>query len=201
MEFKRSNSSRGPLASGRRGQPLTSGRRGHAVGVATPKRSTTPLKKSSTNDTPTPPAVPGAAAASARSPAPPLPPRMSEPQSARYAAQEPSGLPNATTFERSASGTGSKGAFKRSITAVGMRRAEAIKHNNRVNVYVRVRAFREDETSGPMGQLAVNMDDSAVEVTVPKKGRFTFGFDGCFWSNDRACPSGKAPASQEDVFD
>ncbi|CAJ1020657.1 Microtubule binding/Kinesin motor domain containing protein, putative, partial [Leishmania lindenbergi] len=82
-----------------------------------------------------------------------------------------------------------------------MRRAEAIKHNNRVNVYVRVRAFREDETSGPMGQLAVNMDDSAVEVTVPKKGRFTFGFDGCFWSNDRACPSGKAPASQEDVFD
>ncbi|CAG9572191.1 putative kinesin [Leishmania major strain Friedlin] len=82
-----------------------------------------------------------------------------------------------------------------------MRRAEAIKHNNRVNVYVRVRAFREDETSGDMGQLAVNMDDSAVEVTVPKKGRFTFGFDGCFWSNDRACPSGKASASQEDVFD
>ncbi|CAC9476335.1 kinesin_-_putative [Leishmania infantum] len=188
MEFKRSNSSRGPLRSGRRGHP---------VGVATPKRSTTPLKKNSERGAPTPPAAAGPAA----SPAPPLPPRTPEPQSARYSAKESPRPPSTTTFERSVSGTGSKGTFKRSATAVGMRRAEAIKHNNRVNVYVRVRAFREDETSGDMGQLAVNMDDSAVEVTVPKKGRFTFGFDGCFWSNDRACPSGKASASQEDVFD
>ncbi|KPI82613.1 hypothetical protein ABL78_8377, partial [Leptomonas seymouri] len=45
------------------------------------------------------------------------------------------------------------------------------------------------------------MDNDAVEVVVPKKGRFTFGFDGCFWSNDRPCPSGKRASSQEDVFD
>ncbi|TPP51099.1 Kinesin motor domain family protein [Leishmania donovani] len=156
MEFKRSNSSRGQLASASRGQPVKSSR-----GGSTPLRSTPPTNSAT----------------------PPKPAKHSN------------------AFERSVSGTGSKGTFKRSATAVGMRRAEAIKHNNRVNVYVRVRAFREDETSGDMGQLAVNMDDSAVEVTVPKKGRFTFGFDGCFWSNDRACPSGKASASQEDVFD
>ncbi|AIN97019.2 kinesin, putative [Leishmania panamensis] len=211
MEFKRSNSSRGPLASGRRGQPQKPSSR-----CTTPLRSTQPLKQPSARGTPS---LTGTADISPpESPALPLPPRTAGGISARHATRKASGDTTASlqrtnsatspkpsnktdAFERSASGTGSKGAFKRSITAVGMRRAEAIKHNNRVSVYVRVRAFREDETSGPMGQLAVNMDDSAVEVTVPKKGRFTFGFDGCFWSNDRACPSGKAPASQEDVFD
>ncbi|KAK7194974.1 kinesin [Novymonas esmeraldas] len=190
MEFKRSNSSRGPL---------TSGRRGHPVGVVTPKRSTTPLTKTSARGAPTPPA--STANATAASPTPPLPPRLSGPPSGRESAPESPRPPSVTAFERSGSTTGTRGGFKRSNTAVGMRRAEAIKHKNRVNVYVRVRAFREDECSGDMGQLAVNMDDGAVEVSVPKKGRFTFGFDGCFWSNDRACPSGKAAASQEDVFD
>ncbi|CAJ1020660.1 hypothetical protein IOCL2690_000266400, partial [Leishmania lindenbergi] len=189
MEFKRSNSSRGPLASGRRGQPQKSSSR-----CTTPLRSTQPLKQPSARGTPS---LTGTADTSPpESPALPLPPRTAGGVSARHATRKASGDTTASlqrtnsatspkpsnkpdAFERSASGTGSKGAFKRSITAVGMRRAEAIKHNNRVNVYVRVRAFREDETSGPMGQLAVNMDDSAVEVTVPKKGRFTFGFDGC----------------------
>ncbi|CAJ1987744.1 kinesin [Leishmania donovani] len=204
MEFKRSNSSRGQLASASRGQPVKSSR-----GGSTPLRSTPPLRQPSVHGAPPP--TPGGAT-------PPRPPRTAAAASARQATRRESEEPNASfhrtnsatppkpakhsnAFERSVSGTGSKGTFKRSATAVGMRRAEAIKHNNRVNVYVRVRAFREDETSGDMGQLAVNMDDSAVEVTVPKKGRFTFGFDGCFWSNDRACPSGKASASQEDVFD
>ncbi|KAL7700678.1 kinesin [Lotmaria passim] len=204
MEFKRSNSSRGPLVSGRRGTAVGGG--------VTPKRSTTPLKKASARGTP-PPAP--------SSPAPALPPRAAAPASPcrtrskatdtssgvspqRTASSASTSSPPKTvknTFERSNSTTGSKGAFKRSNTAAGMRRAEVMKHNNRVNVYVRVRAFRDDEKSGDLGQLAVNMDNDAVEVTVPKKGRFTFGFDGCFWSNDRACPSGKVSSSQEDVFD
>ncbi|CBZ33133.1 kinesin, putative, partial [Leishmania donovani] len=83
MEFKRSNSSRGPLRSGRRGHP---------VGVATPKRSTTPLKKNSERGAPTPPAAAGPAA----SPAPPLPPRTPEPQSARYSAKESPRPPSTT---------------------------------------------------------------------------------------------------------
>ncbi|KPA78058.1 putative mitochondrial kinesin, partial [Leptomonas pyrrhocoris] len=188
MEFKRSNSSRGPLASGRRG---------HAVGGGvTPKRSTTPLKKASARGTPTAPAPAAAVAAT-----PPLPPRPSALPSAREPALETPKTPTPDSFERSGAATGSRGGFKRSNTAVGLRRAEAVKRNNRVNVYVRVRAFRDDEKSGELSQLAVNMDNDAVEVTVPKKGRFTFGFDGCFWSNDRACPSGKTSSSQEDVFE
>ncbi|GET87512.1 kinesin, putative [Leishmania tarentolae] len=204
MEFKRSNSSRGPLAPATRVQSVKSARDG-----TTPLRSAPPLKPPPSHRAPpltpdgeTPPRPPSTAAVvSARQP----PRKESEDANASFQrtnSTTPTKPPKPSQpFERSASGTGSRGAFKRSATAAGMRRAEVIKHNNRVNVYVRVRAFREDETSGDMGQLAVNMDDGAVEVTVPKKGRFTFGFDGCFWSNDRACPSGKASASQEDVFD
>ncbi|RNE96695.1 putative kinesin, partial [Trypanosoma conorhini] len=71
--------------------------------------------------------------------------------------------------------------------------------NGRVNVYARVRAFAANETAEDQRQLAVRMKDETVDVMVPQKGRFTFTFDGVFWSNEAA---GTKPfSSQEDVFE
>ncbi|CAD2219442.1 Microtubule binding/Kinesin motor domain containing protein, putative [Angomonas deanei] len=142
-----------------------------------------------------------------------MPPRSPPPASARetpskQAAASPgkferssskTGSKAGAAFERSNSTTGSKNTFKRSNSSnSGLKKGD--QKNNRVNVYVRVRAFRDDET-GDLQNLAVDMKDDAVEVNVPKKGPFKFSFDGCFWSNDRPCPSGKGYSNQEDVFD
>eukprot|EP00796_Vickermania_ingenoplastis_P007577 gene7577-5342_t len=88
----------------------------------------------------------------------------------------------------------------------GARRGETIRQNNRVNVYVRVRAFAEKERTGKAAELAVQMKDDTVDVTVPEKGQFSFTFDGCFWSNDRERASTTVKASMlevylDDVFD
>lgn len=180
MEFKRTNSSRTPLS-----------RRGSTTGTTPTKRSTVRC-----------PSARGSSEKAAASPrlaiTPPLPPTSGRTISARRASQ----VGNGEAFERSNSNTENRGrAFRRSSTAVGMKKAEVMKANNRVNVYARVRAFLPEEVEGDAAELAVNMTDDTVQLTVPKKGAFTFGFDGCFWSNDRPCPGGKAMSRQADIFE
>eukprot|EP00796_Vickermania_ingenoplastis_P007574 gene7574-5341_t len=98
---------------------------------------------------------------------------------------------SAVPLERSNSTAGR--AFQRTNSTMGRQKGETIRQNNRVNVYVRVRAFAQKERSGEAGQLAVKMKDDTVEVTVPQKGNFMFTFDGCFWSNDRDSPHHRKP--------
>lgn len=44
------------------------------------------------------------------------------------------------------------------------------------------------------------MQDEIVQVDVPKRGKYTFQFDGCMWSNDRFECEGKKYITQADVF-
>eukprot|EP00796_Vickermania_ingenoplastis_P007578 gene7578-5343_t len=98
---------------------------------------------------------------------------------------------SAVPLERSNSTAGR--AFQRTNSTMGRQKGETIRQNNRVNVYVRVRAFAEKERTGKAAELAVQMKDDTVDVTVPEKGQFSFTFDGCFWSNDRESPNHRRP--------
>ncbi|CAD2219444.1 Microtubule binding/Kinesin motor domain containing protein, putative [Angomonas deanei] len=189
MEFKRTNSSRGPVS--RKPSSTASG--------TTPLRSNTPTKKmnSAREGANTPPPVPRTAQQSSA--------RKSDRKSTKgdFARNSSMTVPPALESQgaKEPSTTAPTEPMKRSNSGVmALKKAQQVKKNNRVNVYVRVRAFRDDET-GDGRKLAVNMKDNTVEVNVPKKGQFNFSFDGCFWSNGEECPSGKSYAGQEDLFE
>ncbi|ORC89860.1 putative OSM3-like kinesin, partial [Trypanosoma theileri] len=193
MDFKRTNSSRMAPSSGRSvpPRPPTAG---------TPLRTTTPMRTA----TPGPAgSASGRQATGSATPMSQRPPRPTSgaPSSAR---QTGPGLPRPDSFRRTGTNASissvNTSLYNNNNNATPMKQLSGkTGGNGRVNVYARVRAFAANETAEDQRQLAVRMKDDTVDIQVPKKGRFTFTFDGTFWSNDMA--SEKSFSSQEDVFE
>ncbi|PWV20571.1 putative kinesin [Trypanosoma cruzi] len=204
MEFKRTNSSRSGVVSGR---------------SAPPRLATTPLTRTSTS---TRASTPGRIItprsqrnAAATTPTAPKPPRPTGTQSSTRGA--PPGLPRPEGFKRMGTGVSLSSANNNNnnnnssssignSTGGGASSQLPVRHllgktggNGRVNVYARVRASAPNETAEDQRQLAVRMKDNTVDVLVPQKGCFTFTFDGAFWSNENV--SEKPFSDQEDVFE
>ncbi|PWU89869.1 putative kinesin [Trypanosoma cruzi] len=199
MEFKRTNSSRSGMMSGR---------------SAPPRLATTPLTRTSTS---TRASTPGRIItprsqrnAAGTTPTAQKPPRPTGTQSSTRGA--PPGLPRPEGFKRMGTGVSLSSANNNSNSSIGNTTGGGassqlpVRHllgktggNGRVNVYARVRASAPNETAEDQRQLAVRMKDNTVDVLVPQKGCFTFTFDGAFWSNENA--SEKPFSDQEDVFE
>ncbi|ESL06702.1 kinesin [Trypanosoma rangeli SC58] len=201
MDFKRTNSSRTALNSGRSVPPrpptATPMRVSTYSSASTPRRNTTPnSQRSPAGMTPTMQRPPrhGGTPASARGPRPGLP----RPESFRRTGTgvSVSGINNHSSSISSIGNTSGGGGSSHQPMHLLSGKTGG---NGRVNVYARVRASAANETADDQRQLAVRMKDNTVDVLVPQKGRFTFTFDGVFWSNENA---GTKPfSSQEDVFE